>query len=104
MIKELGCEGRRTLKQMLRSKDDKLRQDTGKFLSRLLETGRAARARRADRTDRQEGKYAAHVAFLETLDDDQARAFLDEYVARRMEELRGTQPAADSPAGQGVGQ
>ena len=104
IIEELGSEGRRTLKRMLRSKNEKLQQDTGKFLSRLRFDSKAAHERKADQTGGRESKYAPYIAFLETLDDDQARAFLDEYVVRRMAELRDAQPAADSPAGQGVGQ
>ena len=104
MIASLGGEARHTLQRLLRSENEKIQADIGKFLTRLSVDDEAAQERKADRTGGRESKYAPYVAFLETLDDDQARAFLDEYVVRRMAELREAQPAVNSSAGQGVGQ
>ena len=104
MIASLGGEARHTLQRLLRSENEKIQADIGKFLTRLSVDDEAAQERKADRTGGRESKYARNIAFLETLDDDQARAFLDEYVVRRMAELRDAQPAGNSSAGQGVGQ
>lgn len=104
LAEEIGSEGRITLKRLLRSKDEKITEGAGKFLSRLLEKAEDAFYRKTDQTNRQTDKDTTKPSILENLDDDQKRALLDEFVVRRMAELRAAQSGGESPASPPVGQ
>jgi hypothetical protein len=96
LLADVGAESVTTLRQMLRSEDEKIRRDAARTLLALRDK---AKAGAGDDAAGAGGKWSPIVAYLERLTDDQITTLTDELTAA----VRGGPdgPAAEPGGGGG---
>jgi hypothetical protein len=85
------------LRKFLRSEDAWLGQNTAKFLYAHGEADRARESQEGTAAERL-GEWAPYISQLETMSDAAVKAFLVEFVARRLAQAGAAVPAADGGA------
>src|SRR5262245_21546809 len=98
LLKEAGAEALFCLRKLLRSEDPWLQQNTAKFLMSLRREACARQGKGGPAGDRP-GEWAAFIAYLESLNDAQVKAFLEDFVARRLAQAGPAVPAGGGPPG-----
>lgn len=97
-LSDAGVEAFFTLRRHGRSEDARLSQDTAKFIMRLMMDA-IKRLLETEQTAERQSKWAAYIAFLEKLGDEDAKQLVDGYVAQRMAQSNGADGGRVDDAG-----
>jgi len=98
----VGNEAMECLRQMLRDKDGKLRQNAAKFLCTHTDD-LLGRPRRTAKPAAPPGEWAPFIAYLESHSDEEVRAYVEQHLANRHSQAGAAVPAGGCEPGPAVG-